>query len=402
MVRVFLALVLLAASIPEGAGPCSDGVQPSGALYRFCMPEAGRWNGDLVVFAHGYVDPNLPVGIQEELLLLPDGTSIAELVNDLGYAFATTSYSTNGLALLPGIADILELVEIFRQMYPSTQRIYLTGASQGGLITTLAVEQNPQIFSGGLAACGPTGDFRKQLDYWGDFRVAFDYFFPGVLPPSPVAIPQEVMEDWETVYTPAIQAAMAVNPDAVSQLLSVTDVPADASDSAGVQDAILGLLWYNAFATNNGIDQLGGQPFDNTQRVYTGSADDLLLNQQVQRFSADPAALAEIETQYQTSGKLEIPLVTLHTTGDPIIPYWHNILYLSKVITSGSGKHYDHIPIPRYGHCEFTTAEVLAGFALLVLRTTGEPIDLSLALSALPDEVARAEFLRLYEQIGEW
>ena len=33
-----------------------------------------------------------------------------------------------------------------------------------------------------LALCGPVGDFAGQIDYLGDFRVLFDYFFPGVIP----------------------------------------------------------------------------------------------------------------------------------------------------------------------------------------------------------------------------
>ena len=36
--------------------------------------------------------------------------------------------------------------------------------------------------------------------------------------------------------------------------------------------------WYNVFATNDGIEKLGGQPFDNGWRWYTGSSDDLRLN----------------------------------------------------------------------------------------------------------------------------
>jgi hypothetical protein len=44
----------------------------------------------------------------------------------------------------------------------------------------------------------------------------------------------------------------------------------------------------------------------------------------VQRFDADPAALLEIGRYYETSGELKVPLVTLHTSGDPIVPYWQN------------------------------------------------------------------------------
>src|SRR5262245_1474677 len=76
-----------------------DGAQSSGAIYRICMPEPGCYNGDLVIYAHGYVDAYQPVGIPEDQLTLPDGTSVPGLINSLGYGFATTSYSRNGLAI---------------------------------------------------------------------------------------------------------------------------------------------------------------------------------------------------------------------------------------------------------------------------------------------------------------
>ena len=80
-------------------GACQDGVLPSGALSRICVPAAG-WNGDLVVWAHGYVAYNEPIGFYN---LTFDAVYLPDLVQELGFAFATTSYRTNGLAVLPAI-----------------------------------------------------------------------------------------------------------------------------------------------------------------------------------------------------------------------------------------------------------------------------------------------------------
>ena len=44
---------------------CNDGTQTSGALYRICMPNS-NWNGELVVYAHGYVAPDDPLAIPAE------------------------------------------------------------------------------------------------------------------------------------------------------------------------------------------------------------------------------------------------------------------------------------------------------------------------------------------------
>ena len=57
--------------------------------------------------------------------------------------------------------------------------------------------------------------------------------------------------------------------------------------------------------------------------------------------------------------------MTLHTTGDELIPFWHELLYLPKVDLSGRGRFFP-IPAVRYGHCNFTANEVLTAFGLAV------------------------------------
>ena len=79
---------------------------------------------------------------------------------------------------------------------------------------------------------------------------------------------------------------------------------------------------------------------------------------------ATAAALSALAA-YETSGDLRIPLVTLHTTQDEIIPVWHELLYFFKQRPTGNGV-FLPIPVDRYGHCAFTATEVLAAFGLLL------------------------------------
>jgi pimeloyl-ACP methyl ester carboxylesterase len=166
-IRLSLVAVVLFGSLPalpamaaSPASTCEDGTQSSGALYRICMPEPNDWNGDLVIFAHGYVAPNEPLVIPEDQLVLSGSFSIPEIINKLGFAFATTSYSTNGLAVREGVEDLRDLVRIFTERHGQPRYVYLVGGSEGGVITALTIEQYPKVFDGGLAACGPVGDFR--------------------------------------------------------------------------------------------------------------------------------------------------------------------------------------------------------------------------------------------------
>jgi hypothetical protein len=122
------------------------------------------------------------------------------------------------------------------------------------------------------------------------------------------------------------------------------------------------------FATNDAKAKLGGQPFDNLARVYAGSDDDTRLNAEVERFKADEAALDEMAAYYEPAGQLSVPMVTIHTTLDEIVPYWHEALYRERVVTSGASQWLDSITVHRYGHCNFQPIEVIEAFALLVER----------------------------------
>ena len=389
-VLVFLFLLSIVPVVPAQAQSNTDclfyGQHSESAVYCITMPPPapyGTWNGDLVIFAHGYVDVNKPVDIPWSQMTFSDGMggqiTMPLLLNSMGYAFATTSYSQNGLAIQQGISDILDLIDVFQSLVGMPANIYLVGASEGGLITTLALERHPEAFTGGLAACGPIGSFTGQVNYWGDFRAVFDYFMDApnfdALPGTAANIPNSLMKKWDSVYVPRVMGLLAANPLNTQQLLAVTGAPVDMSDTTTVAATTLGILWYNVFATNDATDKLGGRPFDNFDRVYTNPlnpAMDDLLNAGVQRYKAQPSALQEIANYYETSGILTRPLVAMHTTGDPIVPYWHQELYTSKVLGNNPFSLYVPITVERYGHCSFTLPEILNGFGTVVYLSTGQ------------------------------
>ena len=216
---VSMAVLALALLVPAAAGaqtaipgPCIDGNLPHGAKSKICVPVVG-WNGQLVVFAHGYVAAGQPIDFYHLTL---GGVSLPLLVQSQGFAFATTTYRQNGLAILEGADDIRALVDAFTAQRGAPQRTFITGASEGGLVAALLLEQSPDVFSSGLAACGPVGSFRAQVNYVGDFRVLFDYFFPNVIPGTVVDVPPDVMANWTTLYVPAIVGRFRPTPHARS------------------------------------------------------------------------------------------------------------------------------------------------------------------------------------------
>jgi pimeloyl-ACP methyl ester carboxylesterase len=396
---VFLSALTLfaAAAFPAcSQSNCTTGVRPNGATYLVCMPETSCANGNIVVFAHGFVAPGQPLTVPQSQLSV-GGVSLPATLNQLGYGFAASSYSKNGLAITQGVDDTRDLVQNVLQPQFSPRRTYLIGVSEGGLVTALSAEQLPNLYNSAGAACGPIGSFQNQINYLGDFRVVFDYFFPGLLPGSAVSIPQELITDWNSVYVPRILGALTANPSATAQLLSVTNAPVT-SDPATIGATVLELLSYNVIATNDAVATLGGQPFDNHNRIYLGSRNDLLLNLKVKRFTASPSAAAAIAAHYETSGRLMMPLVTIHTTGDPLIPYSQEALYTLKTLAAGSFFQRTNIPVTTYGHCSFTSGEVLAAFAIMVLRDTGA--NLSSSIQSMLPEAQRAAFQAASQDAG--
>ena len=365
---------------------CTDGLQDSGATYRICMPES--WNGWLVVYAHGYVAPNRPVGIPEDQMRLPGSpASVDQLVTAQGYAFVTSGYRVNGLAVQEGIADLVDAVSIFTAQQGVPQKVLLVGISEGGAIATLALERHPDRFDGGLAMCGPYGSFRDQINYFGDFRAVFDYLFPTVMPPTGIEIPPTLLDEWETsYYSTTVQPVITAtaNLSQVNTLLAVTAAPFDTADASTKTKTIKDLLWYNVFATNDATAKLGGQPFDNLTRLYSGSGDDAGLNAGIARYGAAESALTAL-TAYETSGQLIRPLVTLHTIGDPIVPAWQATRYAAKVAAAGRTAFLESMTLDNYGHCQFSTIGVLTAFNRVV-ALVNDPPQLAVYLPLIANE----------------
>ena len=195
----------IAATCPAGTTTSSGALPGSGALSLFCLPPAQVWNGSVIVYAHGYVNPFDELAIVDDVL---GGLRVSEIVTAAGFAFATTSYRNNGLIIFEAEQDLLRTVHEFERQFGKVPGAVLAaGVSEGAAVAVLAGERYPQLFDGVLAACGPIGDFRGQLNHLNDFRVLFDFFFPGVIAGSPIAIPESVVQAW---LTGALQAQILV------------------------------------------------------------------------------------------------------------------------------------------------------------------------------------------------
>jgi pimeloyl-ACP methyl ester carboxylesterase len=364
---------LVTAECPAGTTGASGALPGSGALYLMCVPSA--WNGSLVVYAHGFVNPFDPVAIQDDVV---GGGQVSQIVTGLGFAFATTSYRDNGLIVFEAEQDLLRLVQTFQRLFGTPPgRTIVAGVSEGGQIAVLTAERNPQLFDGALAACGAIGDFAAQINHFDDFRVLFDFFFPGVIPGSVIAVPDAVIQAWllplgaPGSLRTLVLASLAANPVATVQLFAAAGIALPPTPEL-IGATVIQLLNYNILESGDAELQLIGQPFDNIGRIYPPPVD----NDAVPRFEADQSALSQMKAKFDTDGRLSIPVVTIHNLFDPVVPYAQEALYAAKVQEAGAAAFLTQIPGEQLaspgGHCVFTLAEVQGAVALLMSQVAAQ------------------------------
>src|SRR5262249_22506022 len=155
-----------------------------GALYALDVPE--NWNGDLVVYVHGYTEESgAPVA-------LPQIGYLRDPLLARGFAGATSSFSSNRYALKEGFIQSPQLSGLFTSKFAAPRRTLLVGQSLGGIIVLKLAETFPDQYDGAVIGCGVAGGTRDEIQYIGNVRVLFDYFYPGVLPGSLLDVPPGV------------------------------------------------------------------------------------------------------------------------------------------------------------------------------------------------------------------
>jgi len=350
----------------EGLLPSHDPQYPADQLILVCIPP--NWNGQLVMYAHGYVPIQAPLALPLAELTLPDGSFMPNVLLVQGFAFATTSYHKNGYAVEQARKDLNDLIKHFKTQVPggSLQKAFLIGASEGGEIAALMIEHFPDKYDGALAMCGPIGGGPYQVQYLSDFRVVFDYLFPNVFSFGAADVPANAFLNWGTYSTQTIPLAIASDPIATTQLYNVTGAALDPQDPTSTVRTALSVLFYSIWGTNDLIATAGGMPYDNQETFYVGSFNDIVLNAGVERVESDGRAQAYMRRFYQTNGELQRPLVTLHNLYDPVVPFQHEVIYGGLAAQAGSSNFLTVIPVARYGHCNFTIGEIGAAFAHLV------------------------------------
>lgn len=367
--------LLSTTAAPTWASTTTGEVGP-GSSYEIFVPEG--WNGDVVFYGHGIRDALEPVSLRDQ----DNAYLLRDRLGAMGYAVAASSFSHNGLALKDGAQRTHQLRGIFTERYGEPRRSFLMGHSLGGTIALDLAERFPTQYAGALPLCAMTGGSQAQVDYIVHVRALFDLFYPGVLLGTAKEIPEHYIIDGPTQLR--IQQAVMANPGGLFVIANTLQTPLEFRPGR-IDDLLTSLIYalsYHARGVDNLLPLTKGQfPFDNMQTVYSYSPSVSPLpvnpaviagtlaqyvNPRVGRFSGDRMALEYLERYVSPDGDLEIPVLTMHTRWDPLVPYFHERLYAETVRAAGASDLLLQRTTNEFGHCKFQMEETVDAFLDLV------------------------------------
>lgn len=406
---LLVVFIVLLSSLSVGASAAittQTGTLPDGATYLIEVPSP--WNGTLLLYSHGYVVPGSP----NPAFDVGDPFTRAFLLGN-GFALAGSSYAHTGWAIQEAIPDQIAVLDAFEALYGKPKRTIAWGHSLGGMITAGLVQKHHERFDGALPMCGVlsggVGTWNQALDSAFAFKTL-------VAPPgSPLQVVNitDPINNFE--LSEGLLAAAQASTQGKARLALVSALgdtpgwfnpasPEPDEDDFATQEA-------NQFAWAANVDfpfifafraelefRAGGNPSWNTGVDYRKQLErsvdreevralyrkaglsleaDLDALNDAERITANPASVEYLEQNIIFNGDLDIPVLTMHTTGDGLVSNQNESAYKDVVREAEEGRLLRRTFVHRAGHCSFTPAETITALDKLIRRLdTGEWPDL--------------------------
>jgi pimeloyl-ACP methyl ester carboxylesterase len=341
LIATFLPLLVGAAAPPPtagDAGPISRQGTYEGGQYVIEVP-AG-WNGGLVLYAHG-IDGSLASPLSLHL-------------RERGYALAASSYRTLGYRVDLFIDDMRALLDLFIREVRRPRWAVIHGQSMGGHVAIASLELYPGLYQGALIECGNV-DGVGIADFYAAARAAAEYLGAVNLfdAPDRETIVRRVNGQWLPLMgAPPAYTERGRRFDSVLKYLMGGDLPLRLQG--------LPRYYFRYLAPSSGAgDQELVRSASTVQVRYRidsglGVAEDD-LNAGVRRISPPAGARSRsVNPAFaELTGRITVPVLTLHNTGDGWVPFGLQQSYRRRTLAAGT----DHLLVQRAvrwpGHCVF-------------------------------------------------
>ena len=366
-----------------------------GSNYLFEVP--ANWNGTLLLYSHGYRFTGSAMTPQDS----SDSVTGGALLNQ-GFALAGSSYSQNGWALQQAFHDQFALLDFFNKTCGTPMRTIPWGDSLGGIITAGLVQLQPWRFVGAMPLCGVLsggiGTWNQALDS----SFAFNLLLAGgQLPVVHITNPSASFTSAESLIqaaqaTPQGRARIALSSalgDLPGWFNPTSPEPAKTDFTSQEQNQFLWQskvdLPFAFFGRQELENRAGGNPSWNigvdyrdqlrksvdrseVEALYKQAGmsldQDLASLNDAQRITPDRHAVQYLNQFITFNGDLDIPVLTMHTTGDGLVVNPNEQVYAQSARENGDTSMLRQVFVHRAGHCTMTPAERLTAISTLLHR----------------------------------
>jgi hypothetical protein len=343
-------------------GARADFGRLGGSVYQLEVP--AHWNGRLVLFMHGYGELRPTTDVTPPL--------IRRYLIGQGFAWGASSFSST--SQIPGRAadETAALWDLFARRYGRPTRTYVTGQSMGGAASHIAAERYGNRFDGALALCGAASQ-TPGTAITADFFAAAAYV---------AGVTQREFDRSTSVRTlirnrilPALRRPRA-HRRFEDIMVSLTGGPRPFDREGFRMEEETNwhrgeLVVAAGLARNRHTVYHLGPPSPVTSREF---------NRAVIRFHTNRSLRRAYLAGNETNGRLEMPLLSLHTTGDGQVPIQQARILQRRVNAAGRHRLLVQRVFRDPGHCGFTSTEWEASLEALVrwvehgVRPTGHDV----------------------------
>ena len=398
LLAVLLAVALAGVPVAhaQAAVTTSTGTLADGATWQIRVP--ADWNGTLLLYSHGYRAPGSPNPAQD----VGDPVTGGWLL-DHGFALAGSSYASTGWAIKDALADQAAALDAFEATVGHPRQTIAWGDSLGGMVAAGLVQRIPERLDGALAACGvvagAVATWNQALDAAFAFKVllAPDSALQLVHITNPagnLALATQALAAAQTTAAGRARIALVAALNDTPGWANPTGpepAPDDYASQQLSQYANLNGTFAFPFAFRAELEaRAGGNPSwnlgvdyarqlersvdrDEVEALYGQAglslAEDLRALNRTPRIAPDLDAVGYAIRNLVFNGRLGgVPVLSMHTTGDPLVVAQQERAYAQTVRAAGNTGLLRQAFVHRAGHCSFTPAERIGALQALLQR----------------------------------